>query len=339
LDAARDPPPAGDLGDGANTTARVFAVFADDFNRDGWTDVLVIGFPGQPCHWYENPKNRTGGAGHWKERLVANSACNETPVFADLFGDRTPRLVMGTQPSGQMCWFEPDATDMDAPWIAHPISAAKSPGTQPFSHGLGVGDVNGDGRNDVLVREGWWEQPWNARNTAAPWKFHAADLGEDCADMFALDLNGDKRPDVVSSSAHRKGLWWHEQPAGANGSWTRHLVTDAFSQTHSLRLVDINRDGRRDLVTGKRWWAHGPTGEVDPNAPPVLVWIDAVPGRNGSSAPAFTIYPIDDASGVGTQFAVEDVNGDRRPDIVVANKRGVFLFEQQPPAGRRANNR
>jgi hypothetical protein len=90
--------------------------------------------------------------------------------------------------------------------------------------------------------------------------------------------------------------------------------------------VDINGDGLKDFVTGKRWWAHGPTGDADPNAPAVLYWFEARRGPDGSTQ--FIPHKIDDDSGIGTQFVVADVNGDKLPDIVVANKKGVFLFEQ-----------
>lgn len=319
-------PPLTNLGDGANSYSEAFCVFADDFNGDGWTDVLVIGFPGKPCYWYENPKNRPG---HWKQRLVAPSACNETPVFEDLFGDGKKRLVMAMQPQGQMYWFSVPK-DIEQPWDAHPISLpskpdAKVPGTEVFSHGLGVGDVNGDGRNDVLVTGGWWEQPRDARNSDAPWTFHPANLGEPCANLHALDVDGDGRNDVVSSSAHAKGIWWHSQKK--DGTFTAHTIRDDVSQTHALNLADINGDGKPDFVTGKRWWAHGPTGDVDPMATPYLLWIEVKPQKN--RAPEFVSHLIDDTSGVGTQFTVADLNGDRRPDVIVSNKRGVHAFIQE----------
>ena len=59
-----------------------FCCFTDDFNGDGWPDVIVIPFPGNPCYWYENPGAK---GGLWKEHLLTNSACNETPIYVDLF--------------------------------------------------------------------------------------------------------------------------------------------------------------------------------------------------------------------------------------------------------------
>lgn len=315
-------------GDGASSYSEAFSCFTGDFNNDRWPDVLVIGFPGKPAFWYENPGKSVGAAGHWKAHPVAHSACNETILYTELFGDGKKYLVMATQPEGQMWWFAPSA-DPEKPWDRHPISVpstpqARVPGTEVFSHGLGHGDVNGDGRVDIIIKQGWWEQPKEARKSDAPWTFHPANLGDDCANLYALDVNGDRVPDVLSSSAHQKGIWWHEQ--GKEGSFTRHLIADNFSQTHAMNLTDINGDKRKDFITGKRWWAHGPNGDVDPNAAPVLYWFEIKPRKD--APPQFIPHLIDEASGIGTQFVTDDINGDRRPDVIVSNKRGVFVFEQ-----------
>src|SRR5262249_47861808 len=156
-----------------------------------------------------------------------------------------------------------DPTQM---WELHPISAAstkekKVPGTDRYSHGLGVGDVNGDGRPDVITTGGWWEQPTKP-DGRTPWTFHPAPLGPNCADM-----DGDGKADILSSSAHDFGIWWHQQKAGKDGQpefLRRDLFPKLFSQSHALHFVDINGDGLKDLVTGKRYWAHGPKGDADP---------------------------------------------------------------------------
>jgi hypothetical protein len=325
--------PPDDYGDGSKGYSRSFACFADDVNDDGWPDLIVIGFPGAPCHWYENPR---GSQGHWKEHVLATSACNETPLYEDLFGTGRRVLVMGWQPpgkehEGQMAWFRP-GPDPTAPWEMHPISGPsqpgrETPGTFKFAHGLGVGDVNGDGRADVLCTSGWWEQP--ASDDGKPWTFHPAALGDACANMFAYDVDGDGKLDVIASSAHNYGIWWYQQRPGTDGNpaFLRHtLFEKLFSQSHALQCADVNGDGQKDLVSGKRWWAHGPKGDVAPGDPAVLYWFEARRGADGIVS--FTPHKIDDDSGIGTQFTVADVNGDGLPDLVTSNKKGVFLFEQ-----------
>jgi hypothetical protein len=106
------------------------------------------------------------------------------------------------------------------------------------------------------------------------------------------------------------------------------LIDDSFSQSHSLELSDINGDGLRDIVTGKRFWAHGPTGDVDPSAPAILCWYELRRER-GSRSVNWVRHVIDSDSGVGTQFVVADINKDRRPDVITANKKGVFVFLQR----------
>jgi hypothetical protein len=229
-----------------------------------------------------------------------------------------------------MAWFAP-GKDPTQPWEMHPISEPSAPGkeisgTRRFSHGLGVTDVNGDGRLDVVCTGGWWEQP--ARPDDKPWTFHPANLGEACADMFAYDLDADGKADIISTSAHRFGIWWHQQRSGKDGSPTflRHdLFKDLVSETHALHCVDINGDGLKDLVTGKRWWSHG-RREPGADKPPLLYWFEAKKGTDGLIT--FTPHTIDDDSGIGTQFVVADFNGDKLLDVVVANKKGVYILEQ-----------
>ena len=440
-----------------------FGAFAGDFNGDGWADVMIMPFPGKECFWYENPGK---GGGKWKEHVLATSACNETPIYIDLFKNGKKVLVMGWQPpgkddQGELCYFTP-GSDPTKLWEKHSISGPSAPGkevpgTRRFSHGLGHGDINGDGRIDILCPDGWWEQP--EKIDGQPWKFHRANLGPTCADMYVFDVDGDGNADVISSSAHNTGLWWHQQKTGKDGPmflrhdlfphptklaqlpkdhklnkdeqdlfaglskvrqqqkrtpwrmnpllsdlarshaqqlalnkplqglgknsypgkvkvlWEVHtkastpepiaklffekhpelkatglevglgfvrqdgvgyvtiLVGDAGhfalpSQSHALHFVDIDGDGLKDLVTGRRYWAHGPHGDDSPADPAYLYWYRAVK-KDGKTD--FIPELIDDDSGIGTQFEVVDINGDGLLDIVVSNKKGVFIFEQVRP--------
>jgi len=306
--------------DGTKGYSQCFANFSQDVNGDGWVDSIIIGYPGEPCRWYENPKNKPG---HWKERIVVNSACNETPMMADLLGDGRPVLLFAVRPQGIMAWFS-IPKDFEGLWDMHTIAGPNAPGTERYSHGLGAGDVNGDGRNDVLFTKGWWEAPED--RTKANWTFHPANLGPDCADMLVYDVDGDGDSDVITSSAHNYGIWWFES---ASGEFKQHVIFDKFSQPHAIRLVDMNGDGVKDLVTGKRYFAHmgKDPGEYEPA---VLYWIELKRPQKGSVE--FILHKIDDDSGVGTQFEVADLNADGKPDIAASNKKGVHIFLQLPPS-------
>lgn len=325
----------GNFGDGERSYSNCMTCWSDDVNGDGWPDQLVVGFPGSAALWYENPR---GKPGYWPQHEIWPSACNETPLYTDLFGNGQRVLVMGWQPKGkdnegQMAWFSP-ASDPTQAWEMHPVSEPSRPGkpisgTFRFSHGLGAGDLNGDGRNDVICTDGWWEQPKTARKTSTPWTFHPAPLQGAVADMIVYDVNGDGRNDVIDSSAHQFGIWWYEQGAPRDGSpvFTRHdLFPQLVSETHALIAADINGDGLRDLVTGKRFWSHG-RHEPGSDKPAMLYWFEA--SRDSAGMTTFTPRTIDDQSGIGTQFVVTDLGGDGLLDIVTANKKGVFLFEQR----------
>ena len=291
-----------------------FCNFADDVNRDGRTDLIVVDFPGKQTWWHEQPAS---GDQPWTRHEGTPVTNNESPSYLDIDGDGQRELLLGYDPGKYIGFAKPAPTGL---WKLTPVSAENAPGTDRFSHGIGAGDVNGDGRNDILVVQGWWEAP--ASPSTSPWVFHPVNFGEQCSQMYVYDFDGDGDNDVVSSSAHQLGIWWHEQkPDG----WATHVISKEMSQTHSLNLVDMNGDKLPDLVTGKRYWAHGPTGDVDPAAPAVVFWFELQ--REGGK-PKWIPHKIDDDSGVGTQFEVADVNGDGLLDVATSNKKGTHYFEQ-----------
>lgn len=314
-----------------------YAIFIHDFNGDGWPDILSLRRPGgDEAVWYENTK---GAGGYWTERVAFSAVHNESAMFVDVDGDGKPELVTNSNRYGG--WVRPDWTNPDAPWTFQSVTA-QAPATwswHRFTHGTGVGDVNGDGRPDLLFPQGWWEHPANP--AASSWTHHPVDFwgqalpteGRGGAQMYTYDVDGDGDNDVITSlQAHGWGLAWFENQ---NGSFVRHTIMNtradieqhgaAFPQLHALALGDVDGDGLADIVTGKRRGAHGNgLGEAELNAPAVLYWFRLVrePGR----LPRYEPYLIDAEAGIGTQVVVADVNGDGSPDILTAARQGAYVF-------------
>ncbi len=291
-----------------------FCNFAEDINGDGRTDLIVVDFPGKPTWWFEQPAQ---AGTPWTRHEATPVTNNESPNYLDVDGDGKRDLLLGYDPGKYVGYAQASASGL---WKLVPVSSENAPGTDRFSHGIGAGDVNGDGRTDILVIQGWWEAP--ADKAQSTWVFHPVNFGEPCSQMYVYDVDGDGDNDVISSSAHLLGIWWHEQ---SPGGWKTHTISKDFSQTHSLNLVDINGDKLPDLVTGKRFWAHGPTGDINPGDPAVVYWFEL---RREGGKPRWIPHEIDRDSGVGTQFEVADVNGDGLLDVVTANKKGAHYFQQ-----------
>ncbi len=310
-----------------NDYSRNFLAFTHDLNGDGWSDILILGFPGETSDWYENPQGKDGP---WVRHTAIDVTDGESPTFTDVTGDGKPEIVCMSR--GHIGYAEFNPKQASEKWTWHNISGKG--GWQRFTHGFGVGDVNGDGRLDMLEQNGWWEQPASLAGDPV-WTRHEALFGNGGAQMFAYDVNGDGRNDIITSlEAHGYGLAWFEQTDDqGTAGWTKHLIVGdkpeqnpqgiRFSQMHAIDLVDMDGDGLKDIVTGKRFWAHGPGGDKEPEAAPVLYWFKLQ--RTGGQA-AFVGHLIDDASGVGTQVQAADINGDKKPDVVVGNKRGAFVF-------------
>jgi len=304
--------------------------FVRDFNGDEWPDILVLGRVHlHEAFWYENPR---GESGEWKKHLAFHRVQGESPPFADVDGDGKPELVgLWEQRWGLI---QPNWESPAEPWTFRPVTAKGD--WHYFYHGTGIGDVNGDGRTDLVLNDGWYEQP-PARD--AEWKHHpfrfAAKGG---AQMFVYDVDDDRDADIVTAlDAHGWGLAWFEQVREGEGTiFKQHKIMGtrdeidqygvAFTQPHALALADVDGDGLQDVITGKRRWAHGPTGDIEPEAEPVVYWFRLVRDEKGAR---FVPQKVDDASGLGLQITAADVTGDGRVDILTASKRGSFLFVQK----------
>jgi hypothetical protein len=308
-----------------------FFSFAHDFNGDGWDDLLTYGLPGTPAYLYENPQ---GKEGNWTRHEVFPAIDNESPTFLDITGDGQPEIVCLF--GGKLGYATYDADAPQKAWSFHPATGQGNWGR--FTHGLGVGDVNGDGKLDLLMKDGWWEQPASLEGDPE-WKHHpfAFAPGMGGAQMFAYDVDGDGRNDVITSlEAHAYGLsWFRNVPADDGGiTFEEHkIMTDkpegspygvCYTELHALDLADMDGDGLLDIVTGKCYFSHnggGPGG----HDPAVMYYFKLV--RDGGKAD-FVPMLMDDDSGVGRQVIAGDLNGDGLMDAVSGNKKGAFAWIQ-----------
>ena len=313
-----------------NRYADNFFSWLYDFNGDGWNDVFVVGFPGTPAFVYENPK-ADGFDAHWKKHQVFDWVSNESPQLMNIFGDERPELVCtrdGCFGFATIDWDDPFAT-----WTFHPISEQIA--STRFGHGLGIGDVNGDDRPDVIHSAGWFEQPAKDADSSR-WLLHETSFSNAYggAEMYAYDVDGDGDNDIITShAAHEFGLGWYEQVAdGDDIAFKHHLIMGShpsenkygilFSELHSVNLADIDGDGLKDIVTGKTYWSHHKQSPMW-DAGAVTYWFKLVRNKDGVD---WVPHKADGEAGIGRQLSVVDMNSDGLPDIVVGGMKGAHVL-------------
>lgn len=308
-----------------------FLSWVIDMNGDGKADIFQVSHDGLfHLDLYIQPEAPSEA---WPSHRVAARIGNESPEMGDLTGDGKPELI--AMQEGKFGFFTPDWDAPEKPWTFHVISEKRT--KSPYYHGMGLGDLNGDDRVDVLEKDGWYEAP-KSPLTGEAWTFHPYKFStKGGAQMLVFDVDGDGDQDVVSSlAAHAWGLAWFENTL-EEGEVTlkKHVLLPEedkpgiggvkFTQAHALAAGDFNGDGITDFATGKRYWAHN-GGDPGSDGPAVLYWFETKHDKKGVE---FIPHLLDSDSGVGTQLAVADLNQDGRTDLGVGNKKGIFIFESQ----------
>ncbi len=287
-----------------------------DVNGDGYPDIVSCGWFSKSLWWNENP-GKTAATAQWKSHEIQSGFNVEFCFAVDILNNGKKREILPQfgNADAPLSWYE----IVNGAFVRHIVS------TKSYGHGVGAGDVNKDGRNDILTSKGWLEAPADPRSS--DWKFHADwDLGQ-TGFIYVLDVNGDGRMDIVTSMAHDYGIFWLEQTP--DGKWKKHVIDDSWSQAHAVTMTDLNGDGRPDFLTGKRFMAHNgkDPGEREPLG---VYWYEYLPPDDKGNV-EWVKHTVDYSTrtGGGMQISVADFDGDGDPDFVVGGKSGLFLFENQ----------
>ncbi len=299
--------------------------FAHDVDGDGWQDVIAGSFLPTTVHWYRNPGESGLALGQlWEKKLLVDTKLsqNEASFLRDLDGDKKPEWISNSwnakNPVVAWSFGRSDKNEV--------LLSAKPIGNSGHGHGMGFGDVNNDGREDILVSLGWYERPagdvWSSK-----WQFHGDwNLPQASCPMLVRDLNGDGKNDLLVGNGHNFGLFWWEAKEEKDGKlqFEKHTIDDRYSQPHALAMIDLDGDGREELVTGKRVRAHNGNDPGGKQIPCMYYY------QWEKSESKFVRFVIDEGHiGIGLQIRSGDLDGDGDTDLAVAGKDGTWLLFNQ----------
>ncbi len=282
-----------------------FTSIAADFTGDGRPDVIAGDLRGKKLYLYPAPD--------WKPVLLHEGVDAIHSEVMDVDGDGDLDYVGARYSPGLVFWLERPKDPLREKWMFHLIDDHDKGGVNGI-HGMIQGDVDRDGKPDLIVNSGqpkgafpnslaWLRIPRNPR-TAPMWDrfVFARNDAPGLSHYHGFgDVNGDRRPDIASAAKiGPDGNWfaWWEQPADPRGVWKKHIIATGEEGATNIHVADVNGDGKADFIASR---GHGRG----------LVWYEG---------PAWTPHPINTELVGPHSLAIGDINGDGFVDAVTCAK-------------------
>ncbi|MCK5116777.1 MAG: T9SS type A sorting domain-containing protein [Candidatus Aegiribacteria sp.] len=245
-----------------------YCVCSDDFDGDGYMDVLGAARYSGAISWW---KNIDGSGTSWTEHSIDASydyVCSVVSEDVDNDGDMD--VMAALYYPGLMIWWE-NVDGSGTSWTEHLIDGDFDGARCIYSQ-----DVDNDGDMDVLGAAvfdydiTWWE---NVDGSGTSWIEHVIDgdfIG--AKSVFCEDLDNDGDMDVVGTAVPPFDVSWWENIDGQGTSWVEHTVYGSFSGACCIYSEDINGDGFMDILGGAEyaddiaWWdlrSYPPEGSLE----------------------------------------------------------------------------
>ena len=284
---------------------------AADFDGDGKIDVITGDIENdRRIFLYLGPA--------WEPILLHTGIRVIQSAALDVDGDGDLDLIGAQYRPGLIFWLENPPNPVRDEWGYHVIDSFQGGGVNGV-HGLALGDVDGDGRQDLVATTGWpegrfpnsvaWFVIPAAPRAASLWERHIlADRDAPGLNHYLGlgDVNGDGRPDAATAAkVGPEGNWfaWWEQPADPRRPWKKHLIAQNQEGATNILMADLNGDGQTDFVASR---GHGRG----------VVWFEA---------PAWTPHEIDNALIGPHSLAAADLDRDGDMDIDTCAKDSRLL--------------
>jgi dienelactone hydrolase len=287
-----------------------------DVNGDGHIDYISVNYRSESIYWVQHPGAKSAADAPWERHVAATPGTMETGRLFDIDADgQLDVLPNGTKFAA---WWdiEPGETPK---WTRHELPEELA------GHGIGFGDINGDGRSDIVGTHGWAEAPQNRRNER--WTFHPEfDLWKDASiPILVQDVDLDGDADLIWGRGHRFGVYWLEQTQNASGDrqWTRHAIDTSWSQPHSILWEDLNGDGSPELVAGSRFMGHDGKDPGEYNPMTVCSYQFQSESRTWKRQTLWS----GDSVGFDLDPKAVDLDADGDLDLVCPGRSGLYVLE------------
>jgi len=283
----------------SNTVDNPQSVFAVDLNGDGEgrIDILVASVGDNSVRAFAN---QGGSPPVFVELLLTSNADGAYAVFgADLDEDGDTDVIAGSRADDTVRWFENDGGQ--PPVFTERIITTSADSVRSVF----AVDINGDGDVDVLAASQEDDTlSWFENNGATPPGFFEREISttvDGARSIYAADMNGDGRPDILSASLLDDSIRIFANNGGQNPSFAEQIVSSQVLGALSVSASDLDLDGDADILAASR----------DDNN---LRWFES----DGGSPPSFTEHVIANDATLAQSITAADLDGDSDPDIVAA---------------------